>query len=225
MINAAARAAAIAALVIVAGGCSSLLAPQPDLSKFFVLTATSTPVPLAAAPPAAGAGGSLAIGVGPVRLPSYLSGHDEIATRIAPNQIEYSATDRWAEPLDTNFSRTLVKNIVNSLSDVQVVAFPWFKSTPVNYAIEVEVERFERDQNGATQLAARWTIKDGKSGNTVLVQESSIHHDAPSKAAAEAVAALSADVGDLSDQIVAAVRELQEKSSRHARKSGAPQTQ
>ncbi len=221
MTNAPARAAAIALLVVLACGCSSLLAPQPDLSKFFVLTATSTPAPSAAA----AATDSLTIALGPVRLPSYLTSHDEIATRIAPNEIEYSAADRWAEPLDANFSRTLGKNILNSLGDVQIVTFPWFKSTSINYAIEVEVERFERDPNGATQLAARWTIKDGKSGNVLLVQESDLHHDAQSKTAEGAVAALSADAGDLSDQIVTAVQRLQEESSRHARKSAASQAQ
>lgn len=211
--NAVARGAAAGAFAILAG-CSSILAPQPDLSKFYVLSA-----PSASVPPAAGATGSLSIGLGPVRLPAYLSGRDQIATRLGPNQIEYSATDRWAEPVDTSFSLVLEKNLANSLGDVQVATYPWFKSAPIDYQIEVNVGQFEPAQNGDSELLAHWTIRDGKSGNILLSRDSSIHHGAQSKGAEATVAALSADVSDFGDQIAAAIRALQEQNSR-ARKSG-----
>jgi len=218
MINSLARGAAAGAFVIalaMLAGCSSLLAPQPDPSKFFVLSATAP-----STPPPANAAGGLSIGLGPVRLPSYLSGRDEIATRAAPNQIEYSATDRWAEPVDTNFSRVLGKDISDSLGNVQIVTYPWFRSTPIDYKIEIDVERFERAQNGDSELSAHWTIKDGKSDKILLAQQSDIHHGAQAKGGEASVAALSADVGDLSDQIVTAVRGLQEENGHRARRPG-----
>ena len=215
MINSLARGAAAGALVValvILAGCSSLLAPQPDPSKFFVLSATAP-----STPPPASAAGDLSIGLGPVRLPSYLSGRDEIATRAAPNQIEYSAADRWAEPVDTNFSRVLGKDISDSLANVQIVAYPWFRSTPIDYKIEINVERFERDQNGDSELSAHWTIRDGKSDQALLDRQSSIHHATQAKGAGASVAALSANVGDLCDQIVTALRGLQEERSHRAR--------
>jgi len=215
MINSLARAAAAGTFVILAG-CSSLLAPQPDRSKFFVLSAAA-----ASAPPAASAAGALSIGLGPVRLPPYLSGREEIATRAAPNQIEYSATDRWAEPLDTNFSRVLGKDISDSLGNVQIVTYPWFRSTPIDYKIEVDTERFERAQDGDSELSAHWTIRDGRSDEVLLARQSSIHHGAQAKGGEASVAALSADVTDLGDQIATALRGLQEGRSHRARKPGA----
>ncbi len=200
-------AAAIGALFALAG-CATILAPQPDTSKFFVLTASAD----SSAAPAAGAGtGDLAIGLGPVQMPPYLNDRDEIATRVDSNQIRYSATDHWAEPLDANFSRVLAKNLIAAMPDAQLVSFPWYRSASLDYRIEVDVEHFESDERGDSRLTARWTIKDGKTGRLLVARESTIDRSAQSRGTEASVAALSGDIGELSDRIAAAVRELREE--------------
>jgi uncharacterized protein len=181
-------------------GCGPILAPRPDTSKFFVLT------PAADAPSTAAASNGPAIGLGPVRIPAYLERH-EVATRTA-NEVTFSANDRWAEPLPESFTRVLAADLAAQLNTDQVAYHPWFGSN-VDYRIEVEVERFERDDKGSTNLAARWMVKDGKTGNLLVGRDSNISHPAQGGDSEATAAALSADVGDLSTQIASAVRDLQ----------------
>jgi uncharacterized protein len=201
-----------AAAAVLLWACGSLFAPQPDESRYFVLTA-AVAAPSATAPGAA----AFTIGLGPVRLPSYLSSHDEIATRVGANRVEYSSSDFWAESIDTNFSRVLQRNLANSLDNAQVISFPWVKSANIDYQVEVAVERFERDPKGGSQLLVHWMVSDGKDGRMLLDRESTVEHPVQSSGTDATVAALSADVGDLSDQIATAVRTLREEDRRHPR--------
>jgi uncharacterized lipoprotein YmbA len=185
-------------------GCSSILAPQPDLSKFFVLTARPDNASIATNQ------GAPSIGLGPVNLPPYLE-REEIATRVAANQIEYSPTDRWAEPLDANFRRVLQRDLAGALGDAQVVAYPTLRAGSLDYRVEVEVEHFERDDKGDSQMTARWIIRDGKTGKPLVARQSTVGHSAQSRRTEASVGALSTDVAELSDQIAGALRILAAK--------------
>jgi uncharacterized lipoprotein YmbA len=202
-----------------AGGCSSLLAPRPDPTKFYVLT------PIAgtdATPPAPAAGHhQRTIGLGPVKFPDYLA-HLEVVTRVSPNRLELSPTDRWAEPLDESFRRVLAHNLATLLDTDQVVPYPWDASAGLDYRIEVTVERFERDGSGGTQLVASWLIRDGHSDQPLLSRRSNLSASAgaqisPARSSMDdEAAALSSDLSDLSKQIADAVTELYSARSTRA---------
>lgn len=187
--------------IMLATGCS-FLSPRPDLIKFYVLTAIEDADSTKPAPSAAS---HLAIGLGPVRLPDYLE-HSEVVTRVAPNRLELSSIDRWAEPLDESFRRVLARNLATLLGTDQVVQFPWDASAALNYKIELTVERFERDGSAGTQLAANWVIRDGHSGKLMLARQSNFAESAGGGMEG-AAAALSADLSDLSKQLADAVIE------------------
>jgi len=202
-----------------AAGCT-LLSPRPDPSKFYVLTATAvsqTTIPAATTP------SRLGIGLGPVNLPDYLE-HLEVVTRVAPNRVELSPVDRWAEPLDDSFRRVLARNLAMLLGTDQVVPFPWYASTRLDYKIELTVERFERDGAGGTLLAAHWVIRDGRSDRLLIARQSNFAQSVGAQTGAgggemeRAAAALSADLGDLSKQIAGAVTELNQSQNRQATK-------
>lgn len=200
-----------------AAGCT-LLSPRPDPSKFYVLTAlaaSQTTVPAAVIP------SHLAIGLGPVNLPEYLE-HLEVVTRVASNRVELSQTDRWAEPLDESFRRVLARNLAILLGTDQVVPFPWYASTRLDYKIELTVDRFERDGSSGTLLAAHWIVRDGRTDRLLIARQSNLAHSVGAQTGAgggemeRAAAALSADLGDLSKQIADAITELNQSRNRRA---------
>jgi uncharacterized lipoprotein YmbA len=184
-------------------GCSSLLAPRPDRSKFYVLT----PQPAAGQLSPASAGAGLSLGLGPITMPAYLD-RPQMVTRIGPNELRLSEIDRWAEPLGANFAHVLAQDLTMRLGAARIHAFPWYSSTRIDYQVEVAVHRLETDASGRSELAAHWTITDGRnknlldSGDTTVAQSS-----APGDTAAS-TAALSRSVAALSDQIVATLRQL-----------------
>jgi uncharacterized lipoprotein YmbA len=179
-----------------AAGCSSVLAPRPDLSKFYVLTPQSSAAQISEA----SAGAGMSIGLGPVTIPDYLN-RPEIVTRIGPNELRLSHDNRWAEPLNVGFSHVLEQDLATRLGSAQIHRFPWYSSSGINYQVKVAVHHFESDASGRSQLVAHWTVINGRnhevldSADTRLVQTS-----APGDTAAS-VAALSHLLGEFSDRI------------------------
>jgi uncharacterized lipoprotein YmbA len=200
--------------LILGGGCT-LLPPSPEETRFYLLTAIARPAPTQPQPSATG---QLAIGLGPVKFPDYLE-HLEVVTRVSPNRIVLSSTDRWAEPLDDSFKRVLARNLTTLLGTNQVVQFPWYSSVSLDYQVELSVDRFESDGSGAAQLVASWLIRDAHSGKTLLAQQSNLTAGAETQGPGaqngsagasieSAAAALSTDLGALSKQIADAITEL-----------------
>ena len=57
---------------------------------------------------------ALILGMGPVMLPDYLK-RSELATRVEPDQVQFSDIDRWAEPLRNDFPRVLSEDLSTQL--------------------------------------------------------------------------------------------------------------
>lgn len=181
-------------------GCS-VLAPQKDVSRFYTLH----PVAEAGsdsdtAPP------GLVYGLGPIELPQYLD-RDEVALRVSPAEVTYSQTDFWAEPLQTNLTQVLLQDLSALLGADRIVLYPWPRTVPVSYQVLINVLNFERTATG-TLLHARWTIRDPRTGTFVTLRESRLTNSAPSTTTADGVNALSADIGELSRDIAAALLQL-----------------
>lgn len=197
---------ALSALVVVSiASCGSLLAPQPDRARFFVLTSSASGSGTASSATAPGAS-RLSIGVGPVRIPDYLQ-RSEIATRVSPTQIEYSQVNRWAEPLEECFPRVLAQDLSSSLATNRVVMFPWLGNTRVDYQVQVSVERFELTSQGQAVLTARWMIRNPRTGKIVAAGEANESHAAGSDAASS-TAALSQTVGAMADDLASRISQL-----------------
>ncbi len=201
-----ARRFVLAGAVLLAG--CSVLAPQPDRTRFYVLTATP--------PAAAAASDRLAIGLGPIAMPEYLD-HLEVVTRAAPNRLELSPTDRWAESFDDNVRGVLARNLSGALPAAHIVDFPWYPTAHLDYEIAVVFERFERSGANATELAAQWTIRGGRDRRVLIARQSRFSESAADGTTEAAAGALSADLGDLSQQIAAAIAQLNRD---HAARAG-----
>jgi len=197
--------AGVALAVGLAVGCS-ITSPRPDLSQYYVLTSIVSP----AAPPATRH--PPAIGLGPINLPGYLD-HNEIVTRVGPNQLDLSPTDRWAEPVDQNFKNVLARNLGQLIGTDQIIQFPWYNNVKLDYKIELSVTRFDADQSGVVTLNAKWIIREGRGDRVLLAHESALTQPASSTSTAAEVAALSQSLGSLSQGIADAILQLQEQNA------------
>jgi uncharacterized protein len=180
---------------VFAMSCSPL-APLPIHNKFFMLSpisetaGTSTGVPFAQ---------QISIGVGPIDFPDYLR-RPEVVTRTAANRIDVSQENRWAGPLDKNFTRVLSGDLATLLNTQRVESYPWNRITPVDYQVTVDVERFDTDTDKHAKLNARWSIRDGRDGRVLYATETTA--SAPVGSGEEgASAALSSNVATLSQEI------------------------
>src|SRR5262245_47155811 len=90
----------------IAAGCSFLDA-KPDPSRYFALA--SLPRTGQRTQDAAGTN-ALVLGIGPIKFPGYLD-RQQFVTRVSQNRFAVAENDRWAEPLEENFSRVLSQNL------------------------------------------------------------------------------------------------------------------
>jgi uncharacterized lipoprotein YmbA/ABC-type transporter Mla MlaB component len=149
----------------------------------------------------------ISLGIGPVKLPGYLD-RQELVTRISQNRFDVSENDRWAEPLENNFTRTLSQNLSALLQTDRVIAFPWQTSQRPKYQVEIEVLRFEPNAAREALLVARWTVIDVDSRKLLSVKESRLTRQAREKSTEAAVAALSEVLGAFSREVADAIRAI-----------------
>jgi uncharacterized protein len=179
------------------------LDPKPDPSRFFALA--SLPRTGQSAADAAGTK-PIALGVGPIKFPGYLD-RQQLVTRISPNRFAVAENDRWAEPLEENFSRVLSQNLSILLQTERIVLYPWERIQQPTYQVQVEVLRFEPNSEQMVELWARWRIADNTK-KTVSVKESYLTRPVKDKSTEASVAALSEVVGSLSQEITTSIRGL-----------------
>jgi hypothetical protein len=184
-------------LALALGGCSSVF-PKSRPSRLFALS------PLVQNAEDLDNSRRISIGIGPVRLPGYLD-RQEIMTRVAPNRFDPLEYDRWAEPLDENFTRVLTQNLSVLLRTDRIVAYPWQPQDKPRYRVDVQVLRFESNSAREAELSARWAIVDASSKQEPRFKESRLTRPAKDNSIDASVAALSETVADLSREIARTV--------------------
>jgi uncharacterized protein len=186
-------------------GCASL-APKPDPSRFFTLTA----LPQTEQTPAKSASraGQISLGLGPIKFPGYLD-REELVSRVSQNRFAIAENDRWAESLADNFSRVLAQNLAALLGTDRIILYPWPSNRRPAYQVEIEVLRFEPDASHNAQLFARWTVRDTGGKKPPTLRESRVNRPLTGTSMEASVAALSEALGELSQEIAAAVRAIE----------------
>jgi uncharacterized lipoprotein YmbA len=173
-----------------------MLQPRPDPTRFYVLTASAPDHPPAP--------GSLVVGLGPITMPGYLQ-HPMLATRLDGTEIRYADFDRWAESLPTLFARALGQDLT-ALLGARIVWYPWYRATPLDVVVRVDVVSFESDAAGDAGLDACWTIRDMPTGTVCRDECSSIVEAVDERGAQALVAALSRALGELAQRLASAIR-------------------
>lgn len=196
-----ALAVCLIAPAVLLTGCFGFLKPAPSGSRYFVLT----PLPVAdqrASNPAAPV-----VGLGRVKLPSYLL-DSSLAIRNGPNEVNYLGEVLWAERLDSGFQRALAANLATLLPTDQIRLNAW-NSDEVRGELLVTVEQFDLDTRGNGVLVAWWRIMSPGGEKTIKAGEARFTRTgpAPDTDPSGAVATLSNLLADLSRQLAQAIQE------------------
>jgi uncharacterized protein len=189
----------VLAAIVVFSGCS-VLAPKQDRTRFIMLTSTTSGSlnnPRAAANPALT---SAAIGLGPIQLPEYLD-RPELLIRTSPNEFELSERDRWAEILTDNFRHVLANDLTNLLGTTNIVQYPWYPGTRLDYVVQIQVQHFEAGTNQTAELAAHWELRTPETEQMLASREAQFSRRLTSLTGDAAAAGLSEDVAALAAQI------------------------
>lgn len=181
----------IVTCIIMTYGCART--PQ---SRFYILQPQSSAVDQAQ--PSVSVK-DMIIGVGPVELPEHLE-RPQIVTRISSNELYLSEFNRWAEPLDENFSTVLAGNLSLLLSTDKVLVYPWIGNLEVKRQVRVNVLQFDGLPGGKVLLKVLWGLKDEDGKFIFSIKKSSFSTPA-GKGYPEMVEAMNRVLGDFSREI------------------------
>jgi uncharacterized protein len=135
-------------------GCAA----KEPLTSFYVL---GQPKRIRSTP-----GGGTAVYVNRVEIPAYLA-KTSLVTMKSGVEVEYSATARWAEPLDQGISRA-VADALNQNSGFRAYSFsPAVPPPPHSYEVRIRIERFEGNDDGKVTLQARWEVTTADSSEAI----------------------------------------------------------
>ncbi len=137
------------------------------------------------------------LGIGAIRFSAYLD-REQIVTRTAQNRLDISENDRWAEPLEENFTRVLAQNLGMLLGGARIIRYPWQTSQSPRCRVEIEVLRFEANTRQEVELLADWALIDLSTKVPLVFKKSRIARQSGTKSMEASVAALSETLGDLS---------------------------
>lgn len=114
------------------------------------------------------------IGVGPVVMAKYLN-QPQIVTRNSINKVNIDEFNRWAEPLDDNFTRVVSKNLQKILQSDYIAAYPWQHSESVDYQVKVDVYRFDATTDGKVICDLRYEIMNASTKERLLSKSKTYH--------------------------------------------------
>lgn len=173
---------------------ASCLGPRADTSRYFTF-----PQPPAAAPGPA----TLAVGLGPLTLPPWLS-RPEVAIRVSPEEVAYAADGRWAAPLEDLVADALAEELRARVPARDIVGWPWPPGSPPDVAVAVEILRLEALASGGGVLEARWTVT--VRGRPPVSGETRVREPGPAGDVPASVNALGRGLERLASDLAAAAR-------------------
>jgi len=198
------KSAALLAVIALSAGVSGcgFLKPAKSTARHFVLT------PVSAIGSATVTPGSIAVGLGQVKIPSYLF-NTSLAVRTGTNEIQYLPSTFWAERLDSGFQRVLAANLAILLPTDRVLLSAWQRNE-VMAEVYVTLERFDVDATGRGVLVARWRILSPGGGQVLKAGSGRLSRQGPppDRGASESIGTLSELVVDFAGQLASALKEV-----------------
>ena len=142
----------LSALAFVSCG---VLAPVEDDSVHLLLEA--------AVPERNLTGSSPSVAIAAPALPGYLD-RRQLVTRIGGGELRMNTNYLWAEPLDTGIARVTALNLGRLTGSLNVQPVKNFVSMDYQSLLEIRVERFEPNADGALVLRCTWKLQPVEGG-------------------------------------------------------------
>jgi uncharacterized lipoprotein YmbA len=202
MTNTILRLGAVCTLVLALAACGS----SPP-SNFYRLTPTATGI---------GSGQQPALGIGPVSIADFLN-RNAIVYSSGGNTLHIAGTELWAEPLNEGITRVVGLNLSGLLDTQNIAYFPWDTRQAPQYGVRIDVLDLDA-AGGRAGLTADWVIYHPGDGRILRRRISQFNHElaGPGSTAARLPPAYSALLNELSEDIAAAIRELQQRPAEEA---------
>lgn len=179
--------------LLILGACSN--SPDPN---FYLLQPTG-------GAPLNNAQKDLIINIAGVTIPEHLSDH-RIITEGQGSQVSVAEFDRWAEPLDSNISAVVAKNLARFLGTDNILsAYSGLPVTP-NFTIDINVTQFSIELGNSVKLEVLWALTStGKEGSVIHSFKSQRNSTGGTYDAA--VGDMNILIGELSEEISRAILE------------------
>ena len=116
----------------------------------------------------------LAVGVGPLMLPTYVD-RAELVFQSGPNKFEIPAKVRWAGSLQDNFGQVLAADIGRHLNSGNIVANPSPGDTRFRYRVSVLVRQFHAVSGEDAILEASWRVETADTRQVLRTGGGSYH--------------------------------------------------
>jgi len=183
-------------------GCAG----RSQSARFYVLS----PVPGAEMIEKPGITPEMAIGIHPVTLPKYLK-RPQIVTRSGSTGLHLAEYDRWAGKIEEDIGRVIAENLSYMLAADTVLAYPAMTEINLDYAIKVDISRFDGSLGGNIEFIGRWAIFDA--GDNMVYGVKATHLSEPSNGGsyAEMVAAQSRILAVFSKELAQELIELADR--------------
>ncbi len=148
---------------------------------------------------------NIAVGIRTLTLPDYLL-RPQMVKRTTTNELQIAEYDRWAEPLENNFSRVLIEDLSSDIPTNNIALFPSETPAITNFQVLLEVTEFERNAGGTLTMTARWGVAKGEAINFLMDKRTSYTEQVSGDKFEEIAAAMSKLTGKLSEDIAAEIR-------------------
>jgi len=154
------RIPVVAVLPLIFSGCADfgVLQPSEVTAVFYYLDS-----PMDTAQAEALQSDGIAVLVGPTSIAKYLD-QPQIATWSNPNQLTFSETQRWAEPLEENINRVLIDHLSMELGSSQVGFLRVMSDIEWDYRVGYHIYQLIGTPGDKVHLQASWWVvsKDGE---------------------------------------------------------------
>ena len=160
---------------------------------------------LRAVPGDAAGGGPMAIKVARPGLAGYLD-RPEIVRDSAANRLTLNSGERWGEPLGDMVARVLALDLAQRLPGSSVFTEAGTISVDPSATVELDIQRFDLDASGAVVLLVQIAVEQGRSHDPSATRSLRLTMQPASTRTSDVVAAMSASLGQLADQVASLLR-------------------